>query len=103
MIWYIVLCVVIGSIAWLLWRLWKSYAFNSLTGLHRIPIEHSEYEGLYGIVSYKARSHMWDIEFIGIDAGSDLWEKLSDTDKAIIQVRINRFLCDARSRKGVPY
>lgn len=76
---------------------------NSLTGLHRVPIEHSEYEGLYGIVNYNAPAHMWDIEFIGRDIGSDLWEKLSDTDKAIIQVEINRFLCNVRNRKGVPY
>jgi hypothetical protein len=101
--WYLVLGVVFVLIAWLLRKVWKAYALQSLTGLHRIPIAHSDYKGLFCIVNYNAPAHMWDIDFVGIEDGKDLWDEMTDIDKAIVQVDINIFLCDIRSKAGVPY
>ena len=74
-----------------------------MSGLHRIPIEHSEHRGLFCVVKYNAPAHMWDIDYVGTDDGKDLWDELPEIDKAIVQASINVHLCNIRSASGVPY
>jgi hypothetical protein len=100
---YLLLFALIFGLIWGGLKVRKEMKMNSLTRLHKIPLRMDRREGVLAIVNYRCRAHRWDVEFVGIEGGKDIWKELTDDEKIMTNFEINSYLNHIRSELGVPY
>ncbi len=103
MAWYLLLILIALGLAWLLLNLRKDSKIESLNGLHDVPLTMIERDSVIAIVKYRSQSHSWDIEFVGVTGGADLWDELTEEQKILTNAEINLFFNSLRSSMGIPY